>query len=164
MEYKWVEEVKNDPSLAFCKFCNQPIKINYSGKAQLQSHSHSRAHEDCIKNLKNCRINHFQDKSNWQINNDDMIAEYTLCYHVVKHHESYRSMDCSSDLFKECFFDSKFAKSIKCKRTKTSEIIQNLSAISTKIHINNGNTKYYSVSTDGSTFFNNLIYPIFVTY
>lgn len=93
------------------------------------------------------------------------LAEIVLCYHNVKHRNSYLFMDCCSELYKHVFCDSKIAAELKCKRTKTSEIVKKqISKISTDIHLKNSLYRHYAVSIDSSTFHNKTVYPIVVSY
>lgn len=49
-------------------------------------------------------------------------SEATLAFHTVKHHQSYRSLDCTSKLLTSIFKDSPTAKKISCSRTKAEAI------------------------------------------
>lgn len=49
--------------------------------------------------------------------------EGTLAYHTIKHHQSFRSMDCTSLLIRSIFVDSSLAKKISCARTKNESIV-----------------------------------------
>ena len=50
-------------------------------------------------------------------------AEGAFSFHTVKHHNSYRSMDCTSALLKKAFPDSDTAKNCNSARTKTEAIV-----------------------------------------
>jgi hypothetical protein len=49
------------------------------------------------------------------------LQEGTFAFHTVQHHQSFRSMDCSSGLIK-IFFEPKFT----CSRTKEKAIIKHV--------------------------------------
>lgn len=51
-----------------------------------------------------------------------------LSFHTVKHHNSSRSMDCTSALLKKAFPDSDTAKKINNGRTKTEAIVNGVLA------------------------------------
>jgi hypothetical protein len=50
------------------------------------------------------------------------LQEGTFVFHTVQHHQSYKSMDCSSGLIKK-FFEPKFT----CSRTKEAIIKRGIS-------------------------------------
>ena len=50
-------------------------------------------------------------------------AEGTMAYHTVKHHSSFKSMDCTATLMKNIFPDSDIAKKMWCARTKTEATV-----------------------------------------
>ncbi|CAK6961777.1 hypothetical protein NDU88_010809 [Scomber scombrus] len=58
----------------------------------------------------------------------------TLCrcdvdvYHAVKHHQSYRSLDCGMKVDREIFSDSPTAKGMACGRTKAKALCKNVIA------------------------------------
>jgi phosphoribosylformylglycinamidine (FGAM) synthase-like amidotransferase family enzyme len=49
------------------------------------------------------------------------LQEGTYAFHTVQHHQSFKSMDCSSGLIKK-FFEPKFT----CSRTKVETIIKHV--------------------------------------
>ena len=55
-------------------------------------------------------------------------AEAALAFHTVRHHHSYRSMDCTSVLLKTAFPDSDTAKKLSSARTKTEAIVNGVIA------------------------------------
>jgi hypothetical protein len=58
--------------------------------------------------------------------NDMAIAfqEGTFAFHTVQHHQSFKSMDCSSGLIKK-FFEPKFS----CSRTRVEAIIEHVTSL-----------------------------------
>ncbi|KAJ1210151.1 hypothetical protein NDU88_005519 [Pleurodeles waltl] len=55
-------------------------------------------------------------------------AEVTQVYHVMKHHISYRSLDCGFKLSEAIYSDSSIAMKASCDCTKASSITQNVLA------------------------------------
>ena len=79
-------------------------------------------------------------------------AEAAWSFHTVKHHNSYRSMDCTSALLKKTLPDSDTAKKFSCARTKTKAIVDGvLAPHSVEVaHEALKDIPYCGVSTDGS--------------
>ena len=78
-------------------------------------------------------------------------AEGTWAYHTVKHHQSFNSNDCTSQLFKAIFPDSEVAKKFAFARTKITSIITGVLApyAQTKMLSDLG-TLPFSISVDAS--------------
>ena len=62
--------------------------------------------------------------SNTQEQKNVAAAEGTMSFQVVKHHQSYRSNDCSVKLQKKNP-DSNIAENVSCGRTKRETIMNN---------------------------------------
>jgi hypothetical protein len=54
------------------------------------------------------------------------VAEGTLTYHCVKHHNSYRSTDFTSNLMKKVFPDSEIVRKLTSMQTKTEAVINHV--------------------------------------
>ena len=93
-----------------------------------------KAHTDTEKHLKSVRgecssskLTEFfvrPGKSEDAVN----AAEGAFSFHTVKHHNSYRSMDCTSALLKKAFPDSDTGKKFNSARTKTEAIVKGVLA------------------------------------
>ena len=83
--------------------------------------------------------------------NEDAVnaAEAAWSFHTVKHHNSYRSMDCTSALLKKTLPDSDTAKKFSCARTKTEAIVDGVLAPHS-VEVAHEALKDSGVSTDGS--------------
>lgn len=94
------------------------------------------------------------------------IAEATLAFHTVKHHFSFKSMDCAATLLRSILPDSEIAQKISCARTKTEAIVSNVWApYAIEILVNDlKNIPYVSVSTDSTNHGNIKVFPIVVQY
>ena len=71
-------------------------------------------------------LNSFVTKVSQKDVKDVAISELCLTFHSIKHHLSYRSMDCNNKLLKELFKDSKTCQDIHCGRTKMEALAQNI--------------------------------------
>jgi hypothetical protein len=161
---------------AKCKVCDSYIKISSRGSAALNDHVASVAsvkHINALKTASSCNKlekffpNTSQKKEELlQINMKVAAAEITLCYHTIKHHQSYRSMDCTSKLPKILFGDSHAAKNVKCARTKTQAIVNQVlypyfrNQLIQKLQT----VCWFSVATDASNHKVLKIFPVAVQY
>ena len=57
-----------------------------------------------------------------------MAAELCKVYHAVKHHQSYRSVDCGVKVDKEIYSDSLIVNGVTCGKTKTKALCENILA------------------------------------
>ncbi|KAL4132488.1 hypothetical protein QTP88_009627 [Uroleucon formosanum] len=76
---------------------------------------------NCVSSL-NRHVNSKKHKTNSLIKN----AEIKITAFLAEHNISFNTMDHFSDLIKTCFPDSKIAKNIHLKRTKTTAIMKNV--------------------------------------
>jgi hypothetical protein len=67
-------------------------------------------------------------KSNSKLVESVCDAEGTLAFRTVAHHNSFKSMDCTSKLLREMFNDYEVAKRISSARTKTEAIVNSVLA------------------------------------
>uniref|UniRef100_A0AAR2KN72 HAT C-terminal dimerisation domain-containing protein n=1 Tax=Pygocentrus nattereri TaxID=42514 RepID=A0AAR2KN72_PYGNA len=100
--------------------------------------------------------------------NEDAVnaAEAAWSFHTVKHHNSYRSMDCTSSLLKKTLPDSDTAKKFSCARTKTEAIVDGvLAPHSVEVaHEALKNIPFCGINTDGSNHGAVKIFPIIIQY
>lgn len=152
-----------------CLTCgNAKINIANKGRTAITQHV------DSVKHQRNIRSSSksvplpqtFPLKHSREI---DRIAavEATLAYHTVFHHFSFNSTDCSHQLMGKLFDDSKIATKVQCGRTKTQAIVDNvLTPFSLEIvqTILDDEVSFVGVSTDGSNFGNQKVFPLLVQY
>ena len=97
------------------------------------------------------------------------VAAAELCkvYHGVKHHHSYRSVDCGTKIDREVFSDSNIAKNVKCAKTKAHALCENvLAPFSTKSHVDYmvENNLPFSIASDASNKGTTKCFPIMLRY
>lgn len=94
------------------------------------------------------------------------LAEAGLTFHGVKHHQSFRSSDCSNKLYASTFPDSTTASNIACGRTTTTAIVKEvLKHYSIETYMKDlQSTPFLSVATDGATHQSKLMFPVMVQY
>ncbi|OCT74690.1 hypothetical protein XELAEV_18033677mg [Xenopus laevis] len=88
---------------AFCSMCKISFTIASGRLASVTDHIASKKHKRALLELRLA------------------LQEGTYAFHTIKHHHSFRSMDCSSHLIKK-FYESKFS----CSRTKCELILTNV--------------------------------------
>lgn len=93
-------------------------------------------------------------------------AELTTAYSSVKHHQSFKSLDCSNKLNPLMYSDSKIAVKQSTARTKATALINNvLSPHSVRICVSElENIPYFGISTDASNHKAEKIFPLLVQY
>lgn len=100
-----------------------------------------------------------------QGDNKNSAVDATLAFHLVKHHQSFKSMDCTSPLLKKLFSDSELARKLACARTKSEAIINNVIAPYTiEVLLQNLQDVFLGLSTDASNHNADKIFPIIIQY
>lgn len=163
-KYPCFKEGRNK-SEAYCILCNSYLNIGNKGITDIEDHLKTEKHKRHVRGQSNSGA-----MDSFVINSSEnsaiRAAEAVLSFHTVKHHQSFRSMDCTSKLLQTMFSDSTIAKKITCGRTKTEAIIQNiLGPFSLDICRNElENVQYVSVATDGSNHGANKLFPIVIQF
>ena len=101
-------------------------------------------------------------------NNSDACSavEGTLAFHTIRHHHSFRSMDCTSKLQRVLFKDSNIAKQASCARTKCEAIINSVlspHSVNLTIDVLKG-ISCFGLATDASNHGSLKIFPILIQY
>ncbi|CAB4066986.1 unnamed protein product [Lepeophtheirus salmonis] len=88
----------------------------------MKTQVHSAKHKTSTRgdNLSSTVTNFFVSKTGPSV---FTIAEGTPAFHTVNHHNSYRSMDCTSGLLRKIFPDLVTAQTISSAWTKTESIV-----------------------------------------
>jgi hypothetical protein len=95
----------------------------------LEAHVNSAKHKKQIQSCCNTpEVSEFFIKQNSKTEEWVIATEGALSFHAVKHHLSYRFMDCTSKLNQGKYSDSEIAKKVSCARTKTEAIVNNMLA------------------------------------
>ncbi|CAH0561716.1 unnamed protein product [Brassicogethes aeneus] len=93
-------------------------------------------------------------------------AEATLAYHTVKHHQSFNSMDCATNIHRKMYQESSILKSVTCGHTKVEAIVNGVLGPSTIKAITNqiSGISFIGVSTDASNHNAIKMFPILIQY
>ena len=96
-----------------------------------------------------------------------VAAEAALTYHNVRHHLSYKSLDCGVKVLRTCYSDSKLIEKTQLGRTKASSIVNVLKPHSQKL-IKDELQAYggvpFCVGTDASNHGSLKLYPVCARY
>lgn len=140
---------------------------SFLGALDLDVHMKSNKHTLSVRSSdSSCKINSFFAKSGSKSDDLARAAEGALAFHTVKHHNSYKSMDCTPKLNQKIYPDSNIAKSMTGARTKIEAIINNVigpHAVNVVVE-SIGSITCFGVATDGSNHGATKLFPILVQY
>lgn len=165
-EWTFIKKGRNDEE-AYCSFCNSFISVSHGGRADLLDHLKTNKHKTSMQGATSSKpiIDFFVKKDSKE---DVMVAaaELATAYHVVKHHHSFNSVDCSNKLHPTMYSDSKVATKQSTARTKATALINNvLSPHSVSTCVSElENIPFYGVSTDASNHKAEKIFPLLIQY
>jgi hypothetical protein len=101
---------------------------------------------------------------------DDAVleAEGAFAFHTVKHLSSYKTVDCTSVLFKTIFPDSEIARKFSSVRAKTEAIMNSVIAPHATENIKqvftNNTVSYCGVATGASNHNAVKVFPVVILY
>ena len=148
---------------AYCRECKLDFSVSHGGLTDVKRHVASKKHQENITASSNTKT-----ISNYFINNENtsvINAEVLFSEFLIEHSLPLAVADHASKLFKRMFPDSEIAKKYGSGRTKTSFLIDCLADDSKKKVIETLKNSYFSLSTDGSTDYDDYkLYPVCVRY
>uniref|UniRef100_A0A8C4T0E1 Uncharacterized protein n=1 Tax=Erpetoichthys calabaricus TaxID=27687 RepID=A0A8C4T0E1_ERPCA len=154
---------------AECTVCKAGtyVSVSNKGAGDLKAHMDTEKHKKAVRGetSSSAKLTAFFVRPG-KTEDDVNAAEGAMAFHTVKHHNSYRSMDCTSTLLKKAFPDSDIAKKFSSARTKTEAIVNGAIAPHS-VEITNEALKeiqYCGVSTDGSNHGAVKIFPVIIQY
>lgn len=151
-----------------CLTCkNKIINICNKGRHDIFQHLSSVKHKNNSGSATKCEklTKIFTVQSNKQTQQISAV-EATLAYHTVYHHFSYSSTDCTHSLHHKLFDDSKIASLIKCGKTKTQAIVDNVIAPHTLYQAQKvlKESKFVGICTDSSNHGFIKMFPVLVQF
>lgn len=152
---------------AMCTICDCYVSIKHKGAGDIEKHVKTEKHLKMSRSATNIlKIDSIFQPKIKTIAAKQSAAEVTLAFHTVKHHQSYKSMDCTGSLLKVMFSDSNVASSISCARTKTEALVNNVIAswVIQRIQASVENVSYVGVSTDASNHGAEKMFPILIQF
>uniref|UniRef100_A0A8C6KPN3 Uncharacterized protein n=1 Tax=Nothobranchius furzeri TaxID=105023 RepID=A0A8C6KPN3_NOTFU len=133
--------------------CRCDVDVSSKGRGALDRHASTEKHRSNNQSAgTSFLLSFFREATSPQ---DDKISAAELCkvYHAVKHHQSYRSVDCGIKDDREVYSDSAVAKGVMCGKTKAKALCENvLAPYSIQAHVDyiKENELHYSLATDAS--------------
>jgi hypothetical protein len=169
--YSWLVKGRRE-GVGKCIACNSEFSIVNGGKFDVKKHQQTVKHKTNFELFsKNTSLRQYFNPTSTssfstELKRQTAASEATFVFHTVKHSHSYRSADCSSDIFPVLFRDSKIANGFTCGRTKTSKIITNvLAKASVELLIAElKGGRSFSIGTDASNKGNIKMFPLVCRY
>ncbi|XP_011858405.1 PREDICTED: uncharacterized protein LOC105555964 [Vollenhovia emeryi] len=164
----WLLPVPNNKFKAKCKICGDNeftaelsvIRKHAKRKCHVMKTNQLLKHQKQMQSFL-ARSTKMQETSQQKLTK---VAEIKLCGFLAEHNISFRAIDHLSELIKTCFPDSKIAKKMQLKRTKSTNIIKHVIGSSEKDILTEKLKKTpFSILTDESTDICNEINCIYIT-
>ena len=96
-ELHFASKSSKDQYHAFCKLCRIDIDVSSWGKGALERHAATERHKDNASSAGHSSLTSLFALNTTTAEDKTTAAELTELFHSVKHHHSYRSLDCSLD-------------------------------------------------------------------
>lgn len=173
--YKWIK--KEDAQTAYCKACNVRFTVKYNGEKAVKAHENSNNHIKYTNAVKKSdALSNFFAQKNSPESLEVAAVEISSVYHSIMHQHSYLSSDCGTKLYSVFFKDSNIAKKIRCGRTKSEAIAENvLLPLSIEMAVSDLKTQtqspssrydsfYFTLATDASNKGTRKMFPVLVRY
>lgn len=165
-EWSFVKEGRTDEE-ALCTICNCFLSVTHGGKADIKHHISTANHKKKFAVVSTSSpISKFMIKQDTQEALLITAAELTTAYKVVKHHQSFSSLDCIVKLNAMMYSDSKIAAKQSTARTKATAIVNNILAPHSVSEIKKKlqGVSYYGIGTDASNHKAEKMFPLLVQY
>ena len=167
-EFKNIKRSLKGIHFAHCNVCDCEINLEAIGKTAISARNATQKHKKCAQMLdSNQSMESFCTRPSrpTTIDYKAAAAEGTWAYHTVKHHQSFNSNDCTSQLFKAIFPDLEVAKKFASARTKITSIITGVLApyAQTKMLSDLG-TQPFSISVDASNHKEVKLFPLVIRF
>lgn len=158
-KYLFIKKTINDSEVR-CNTCSSVFSIANGGGTDIQKHIESDKH----KKYTNAASSSKSIETFFSATADKKMSacEGLWAYHTVQENHSFRSADCSSNIFRSCYNMSNF----HCSRTKCEAIIKNvLAPYSQEILIAEINkTRFITLLSDASNHKNVKMMPVLARY
>jgi len=128
-EFSNIKRSKKGDEYAYCAVCNDDINLISIGKAALTQHHRTDKHKKSASAANRSQsISAFTTSKSAPTLIDRRVAaaEGTWAFHMCMHSHSFKSSDCSSNLFNNLFYDSAVGKKFGSASNKSAAIIKGL--------------------------------------
>lgn len=167
-EFRNVKRSQKGAHFAHCTVCNHDINLTSTGKTAISVHNNTEKHKASARSIDSTKPMSTYLPSQSQPTTADYkaaAAEGTWAYHTVEHQQSFRSNDCTSQLFKVIFPDSDIAKKFASARTKTASIISGvLAPYAQKMLLSEVGAQPFSISVDASNHKEIKLFPLVIRF
>uniref|UniRef100_H3ABK6 Uncharacterized protein n=1 Tax=Latimeria chalumnae TaxID=7897 RepID=H3ABK6_LATCH len=163
-EFAFIAKSRKGDHHVFCSLCSCDIDISNCGKGDLNRHISSEKHK-----LNSRSATTSTNIQTFFKTHDKNVTAAELCkvFHAIKHHHSYRSIDCSVKVDKTIYRGSSVAKDLTCGKTKAEALSVNvLAPYSIQKHLDyiKANDLYFSLATDASNKGSTKCFPLVLRY
>ena len=160
-----------DDFVAKCIVCDYGtfVSVANKGRLSLDMHVESTKYKKAIRReTLSAKVTDYFTKPGTHTEDNVAAAEATTVFYTVKHHQSYKSDDCTSPLMRKLFPKSNISKKYFCARTKVEAIVNNvISPMTVKYVLNDileHGIMYLRVATDSSNHQSNKLFSIVAQY
>lgn len=162
-KYPFLKKHLDYLSDVYCQKCHSTFSIGHGGLNDIEKHLKSNKHKnaDCAASTSKSMNTFFKNTAPSSKDLEIAAVECVWAFHTIVENHSFRSMDCTSTLIKQCF-EPKF----HCARTKCSAIITNVFAsyFLNQVLENLKQMNCFTMLTDASNHGDKKIFPVLVRY
>ncbi|CAH0563113.1 unnamed protein product [Brassicogethes aeneus] len=161
-EFPFLKKGKID-GIVLCNKCNGEFSIAHGGKNDINKHLSTSKHKRALTSAASSSTMHtyFRKTAFLDEEKNLAIAEGLFAYHTINHNQSFRSMDCTSQLIRN-IFNKKFT----CARTKTEAIVCNVfyPYSKTKLTEEISDASYIAIFSDASNHNDVKLFPSLIRF
>lgn len=118
--YSFIKKSISDRDVQ-CKLCSSAFNISNGGKIDIEKHIITDKHKKFVNASSSKSIaTYFSAKTDTKM----LACDGLWAYHIIQENQSFRSADCSSNIFRNCYDMQNYY----CARTKCEAIIRNVLA------------------------------------
>lgn len=118
-----IQKSRHGDNYAFCSSCRLDISIAHGGQGDIDKHFKTERHKQFTELTNNNKK--LTDYINTTNNSATIRAECLFTAFLVEHNIPIAASDHTGKLFRAMFPDSAIAKTFRCGRTKSTQIIKN---------------------------------------
>ena len=103
-EFPFLSCSDTDNSTVFCNVCSSTISVAHGGRSDITDHIDTKKHKVGLnaRASSSTLTKYFTAKEPGKDEYSLAAAEGTYAYHTIRHNQSFRSMDCTSQLVRKC--------------------------------------------------------------
>lgn len=157
-KYPYLETTESDNKL-LCKKCRAVFKIASGGAADIERHVKTQKHLAAVHAASgSAGIQSYLAKDDLNLS----AKEGVWAYHLLQENHSFRSSDCATKLFKNCFGMESFS----CARTKCEAIVTNVFAPHSEKVLDKELEKahFATIFTDASNHGSTKLFPVLARF